>query len=218
MDADTRSVIKEACVDGYTQAIQAWKKGADRIELCADLTVGGVTPSMGTIAQTIKDVPLPIFVLIRPRGGNFHFSEAEFKIMLQDITLCKTLGVAGVVIGALDKNNQIDSRINTLIDCAKPMAITFHKAFDEIDDKLAAIDKITQLGCDRILSSASGISIYDHIEHFESLIQYAKNKITFVACGGVSDKNLKDVSNQLSTNEFHGKLIVGQLGKESGNE
>lgn len=213
MRETTKLIIKEACVDGYEQAKEAWQKGADRIELCADLSVGGVTPSMGTIAQTVQDIPLPIFVLIRPRGGHFHFSEAEFSIMRQDIELCKSLGVAGVVIGALDKHNQIDKRIQTLIESAKPMAITFHKAFDEIEDKISAIDEIKQLGCDRILSSASGRSVYDNIEVFESLIQYAKGKITFVACGGVSDKNLSDVSSQLSTTEFHGKLIVGELGQ-----
>lgn len=205
------SIIKEACVDGYEQAKRAWKLGADRIELCADLTVGGVTPSKGTIMQTVKDIPLPIFVLIRPRGGDFYFSDAEYAIMKTDIELCLQLGVAGVVIGGLTQDNLIDSRIQTLISAAGNMQITFHKAFDEIERKCDAIDELIKLGCHRILSSAAGQSVYDNIDLFQSLIKYAGDKIIFVACGGIKSSMLEDVSQKLPTTDFHGKLIVGDL-------
>lgn len=212
--ASNINILKEACVGSYQEAYRAWQQGANRIELCADLAVGGVTPSKGTIAQVVKDIPLPIFVLIRPRGGDFYFTDAEYHIMQQDIVLCAQLGVKGVVIGGLSADKQIDSRVKSLIESAGKMQITFHKAFDEIPSlnaKLSAIDQIISLGCHRILSSASGVSIFDEVETYKKLIGYADNRIKFVACGGVTDKNLPEAMTAIPTDEFHGKLIVGKL-------
>ena len=126
--------IYEACVGSYNEAVRAEKLGANRIEFCDNLSEAGTTPSFGNIKKAINSLKIPVMVIIRPRGGNFEYSEEEVEIMIEDIKICKELGAYGVVIGAL-KGDKID--LNTtkrLVEEAKPMNITFHMAFDEIED------------------------------------------------------------------------------------
>ncbi|MFC0180557.1 copper homeostasis protein CutC [Thorsellia kenyensis] len=206
-----RKIIKEACVGSYEEAMDAYKKGASRIELCADLNVGGVTPSFGTIKQSIKNIPLPIFVLIRPRAGDFFYTDDEFEVMRNDIKISREIGATGVVFGALTNNKLLDMRIQLLIDEADGLEKTFHKAFDEVEDKQQLLEQLIALKFHRILSSGSKSSFFDGLENLKILLKRAEQRIKLVACGGITEHNLEYAINNLETNEFHGKLIVGKL-------
>ena len=129
-------VLKEACVGSYIEAKKAYEKGADRIELCDNLTEGGTTPSFGTILLAKENIDLKIHVIIRPRGGKFVFTEEEIRIMEEDIEVCKKIGVDGIVIGVLTEDKNIDEvAVKRLIGKASDMSVTFHMTFDEIEDK-----------------------------------------------------------------------------------
>ena len=144
--------IYEACVGNYVEAIEAEKRGANRIELCDNLMQDGTTPSYGTIKLAVKKTNIPVMVIIRPRGGNFEYSSDEVEIMKEDIKVCKKLGAHGVVIGAL-KGKEIDlETIEALLQECEGLSVTFHMAFDEIEDKYKAIDKLAELGINRILT------------------------------------------------------------------
>ena len=137
------SILLEACVGCYEEAKRAEMLGADRIELCDNLEEGGTTPSYGTIYLAKKNINIPISVIIRPRGGNFVYSNDEFEIMKKDIIICKELGVETVVFGILNKNNTIDiDRTRELVDLAQGLKVTFHMAFDEIYDKFKALEQL----------------------------------------------------------------------------
>jgi len=147
------NIIKEACVGNYIEAKRAYENGANRIELCDNLGEGGTTPSYGTALLAVETLDLDIFPIIRTRGGNFVFTEEEIRIMEKDIEIFKNLGVDGVVIGALTRKNEIDEKaIKRLIQKAGDLNITFHMAFDEIEDKKAALDKLIELGINRVLT------------------------------------------------------------------
>src|SRR3954447_3679785 len=133
-------VVVEICVQGIESALAAQAGGADRIELCEDLAIGGVTPSAGTIAVACRRLAIPVHVLIRPRGGDFTYTEAEYEVMRHDVEVAKSLGAAGVVIGLLDPARAIDrERTARLIEAARPLCITLHKAFDHAADSIEAL-------------------------------------------------------------------------------
>ncbi len=124
-------MLLEICANSYQSAINAEKAGANRIELCAELAVGGITPSYGLLKKVMNDLTIPVHVLVRPRSGDFTYSDAEFQILKEDILICKELGVLGIVSGVLNLDNTIDlERTKELVETAKPMNFTFHRAFD----------------------------------------------------------------------------------------
>ncbi len=168
------SIIKEACVGNYIEAKKAYENGAHRIELCDNLGEGGTTPSYGTVSLAVETLDLDVFPIIRPRGGNFVFTEEEIRIMEKDIEICKSLGVDGVVIGALTEENKIDEKaIKRLIEKAGDLYITFHMAFEEITDKKAALDKLIELGIHRVLTRGGENSALDNMDTLKELIDYA---------------------------------------------
>ena len=179
-------MIKEACVESFEKALEAQNNGANRIELCENLAVGGTTPSYGTVKVCLEKLDIPIFPMIRARGGNFIYSKDEIEIMKEDIKIFKELGVKGVVLGCLTSDNKIDLELTKkLVNLAYPMEVTFHKAIDEIQNPLDYIDNL-----------------------INEMIKKSNGRLKIVVAGKVTKENLNGLSNLISANEFHGKLIV----------
>ena len=185
-------MLLEICANSYQSAKNAQIAGAQRIELCSDLSIGGITPSYGFIKQVISDLDIETFVLIRPRSGNFCYSEEEFEIIKQDIQICKTLGCHGIVTGVLKPDNTIDvKRTRELIELSKPLAFTFHRAFDIVPNPKDALDQLIDLGANRILSSGQHSKAIDGLENLIELKQRAKNRLTLLVGSGVNSENAK---------------------------
>ena len=202
-------MVKEACVGSYSEAVSAEKRGADRVELCDNLDVGGTTPSYGTIKTTVEKLKIPVFVMIRPRGGNFCYNKNEIEIMKKDIELCKALGVKGIVLGVLTKNDEIDyPLLKELIDLADPMEVTFHKAIDDLENPVLEIKKLAEIGVKRILSSGTKAKALDGKEILNKMIAEANDDITVIVAGGVTTDNFDEISKEIVSTEYHGKKIV----------
>ena len=205
-------ILLEACVGCYKEAKKAELQGADRIELCDNLGEGGTTPSYGTIYLATQNINIPIAVIIRPRGGDFVYSNDEFEIMKKDIVICKELGVETVVFGILNKENKIDiERTKELIDLASGLKVTFHMAFDEIDDKFEALKQLISMNVDRVLTKGCKTCALDGKNTLKNLVEKSDNRITILVGGGVTYKNYKELSNYIGCNEMHGSKIVGTL-------
>jgi len=205
-------IIKEACVENFIEAQNAEKLGANRIELCENLSVGGTTPSYGTVKKTIEKLNIPVFVMIRPRGGNFSYSSTEIEIMMEDIKIFKELGVKGIVLGVLTLDNNIDyPLLKTLLEVATGMEVTFHKAIDEVIHLEKEVENLANLGVSRILTSGGANSAIEGEKTLNNMIKLGKNKIKIIVAGGVTYKNLEDIKILIPSTEFHGKLIVGKL-------
>ena len=202
-------MIKEACIENFTEAFAAQKAGANRIELCENLQVGGTTPSYGTIKTCVEKLNIPSFVMIRPRGGNFIYSEEELEIMKTDIDSCKQLEVPAVVFGLLTKDGLIDEeKTRELIERSRPMKVTFHKAFDELSDPFEGLKILIRLGVDRILTSGTKPTAKEGTAILNQLIEQANGRITIIVAGKVTRTNLTELSQTIKSTEFHGKKIV----------
>jgi len=181
-------MLVEVCANSLESALNAEKAGADRIELCSELGVGGVTPSVGLITLVKKELNIPVHVLIRPRGGHFTYSDAEFEVMKADILACKELGVEGIVSGILMDDFSVDmERTQALVDLAKPMHFTFHRAFDWVAEPLEAIKQLEDLGVQTILTSGGETSAEKGVNHLD--VWQKQTSLTIMAGGGVSPKN-----------------------------
>lgn len=181
----------EICANSYQSAKNAQEAGAHRIELCQELSVGGITPSYDLLKKVIEELDIPTFVLIRPRSGNFVYSDDEFQIMKTDIQLCKDLGCKGIVSGVLKPDNTLDEeRTKVLIDLAKPLPFTFHRAFDEVKNPKKALSQLIELGADRVLTSGQKPTAEEGLELLKELHSIAENKITILVGGGVSAENV----------------------------
>ena len=202
-------MIKEACVESFEKALEAQNNGADRIELCENLSVGGTTPSYGTVKICLEKLNIPIFPMIRARGGNFVYSKDEIEIMKEDIKIFKELGVKGVVLGCLTSDNKIDLELTKeLVDLAYPMEVTFHKAIDEISNPLDYIDDLVNIGIKRILTSGGEATALEGKDLINEMIKKSNGRLKIVVAGKVTKENLNGLSNLISADEFHGKLIV----------
>ena len=202
-------MIKEACVESFEKALEAQNNGADRIELCENLSVGGTTPSYGTVKICLEKLNIPIFPMIRARGGNFVYSKDEIEIMKEDIKVFKDLGVKGLVLGCLTSDNKIDLELTKeLVDLAYPMEVTFHKAIDEIQNPLDYIDDLVNIGIKRILTSGGKATALEGKDVINEIIKKSNERLKIVVAGKVTKENLNELSNLISADEFHGKLIV----------
>ena len=202
-------MIKEACVESFEKALEAQNNGADRIELCENLSVGGTTPSYGTVKVCLEKLNIPIFPMIRARGGNFVYSKDEIEIMKEDIKVFKNLGVKGLVLGCLTSDNKIDLELTkTLVNLAYPMEITFHKAIDEISNPLDYIEDLVNIGIKRILTSGGKATALEGKDLINDMIKKSNGRLKIVVAGKVTKENLNELSNLISADEFHGKLIV----------
>jgi len=177
----------EICANSYRSANNAQKAGADSIELCSELAVGGITPSYGLLKRVMDDLTIPVNVLIRPRSGNFTYDDAEFDAMKSDIELCKKLGCNGVVTGVLNKDFTVDiGRTKALIDLSRPMSFTFHRAIDWTIDPNVAIEQLTDLGVDRVLSSGQENNALKGITLLEQLQWKVENRLIILPGGGIN--------------------------------
>ena len=202
-------MIKDACVESFEKALEAQNNGANRIELCENLAVGGTTPSYGTVKVCLEKLDIPIFPMIRARGGSFVYSKDEIEIMKEDIKIFKELGVKGVVLGCLTSDNKIDLELTKkLVNLAYPMEVTFHKAIDEIQNPLDYIDNLINIGIKRILTSGGKVTALEGKDLINEMIKKSNGRLKIVVAGKVTKENLNELSNLISANEFHGKLIV----------
>ncbi|WP_412985444.1 copper homeostasis protein CutC [Pontimicrobium sp. IMCC45349] len=193
----------EICASNYQSASNAQEAGADRIELCQELAIGGITPSYGLLKQVLDTLDIPVFVLIRPRSGNFTYSDAEFDIMKQNILLCKDLGASGIVSGVLNLDNTIDiERTQELIELSKPLPFTFHRAFDWTPKPVKAMYSLIEIGVERILSSGQQASAEKGLELLTKLKDKAQNRINILPGGGINSSNAS-IFKANSFNEIH---------------
>jgi copper homeostasis protein len=185
-------MILEICAATIQSAINAETAGAHRIELCSELAVGGITPSFGMIQEVLKQVSIPVFVLIRSRSGNFTYSEDEFEIIKADIIQCKKMGCAGIVSGVLNKDQTIDLvRTKELVELSKPLPFTFHRAFDWVPNPTEALENLIEIGVQRVLTSGQSATAEEGIEILIQLHQQANNRIQVLPGGGINENNVK---------------------------
>jgi len=183
-------MILEVCANSYQSAINAEKSGAQRIELCSELSIGGITPSLGLLKKVMYNLSIPVQVLIRPRSGDFLYSNAEFDIMKENILQCKELGCAGIVSGVLCADNTIDIKRNReLIELSKPMSFTFHRAFDVVPKPKESLLQLINLGANRLLSSGQKEKAEDGIDLLSELQKMAQNKLIILPGSGINPLN-----------------------------
>ena len=199
-----RGMKVEICVGDLASAMAAQAGGADRVELCDNLAVGGTTPSAGTIAEACRRLSIPVQVLIRPRGGDFVYSEPEVAVMRRDIEMAKALGASAVVLGVLTPEADIDrDRTAELVALARPLSVTFHKAFDQTRDPLAALDILIALGIERLLTSGGRPTALEGIDVLAKLVNHSGGKIAVMAGGRLSITTLEAVIQQSQVSEVH---------------
>ncbi len=204
----------EVCVDSIESAINAQNAGADRIELCDNLLEGGTTPSFGMIASVRDNLSIGLNVIIRPRGGDFLYSDPEFDIMRRDIDMCGEAGVNGIVIGILRADGTIDTdRTAKLIELAKPMSITFHRAFDVCSDPFIGLEDIIGTGASRVLTSGHKKTVPEGAGLIKQLVKQADSRIIVMPGGGLDDSNIGDMARVTGATEFH---LTGRKTVESG--
>lgn len=199
--------ILEICVDSVESAIASELGGAQRIELCSDLLEGGITPSVGLIDTVRAHATIDLSVMIRPRGGDFCFTPYEFDAMRYDIVAAKSLGANGVVLGLLHPDGRIDvDRTRQLVELARPMQVTFHRAFDMSANLHESLEHVIETGVDRILTSGSRHATVQRTETIAQLVQRAQNKVSIMVGGGVRQNNIQKIALGSGAKEFHCSL------------
>jgi len=203
------SFTLEICCYNYQSCIIAAAAGADRIELCADAFEGGTTPGFGTIKLVKENAGIDVFPIIRPRGGDFFYSEEEFAVMKTEIGLCRELGCEGVVIGMLKQDGTIDkTRCSKLVALAYPMSVTFHRAFDRALNPFEALEDIIQIGCERILTSGHKPVAPEGVQLLNDLVRQANDRIIIMPGSGIRAANIADVAKKTGAHEFHSSASI----------
>jgi copper homeostasis protein len=202
----------EICVGDVESAIAAEIGGADRVELCDNLAVGGTTPSAGAIEEATTRLKIPVHVLIRPRGGDFCYSECERSVMRRDIELVKRIGAAGVVIGVLNRDSTIDCPLMAeLFERARPLSITFHKAIDQTPDLEESLETLIDLGVDRILTSGGRPTALEGLETLTRLVDRAAGRIAIMAGGRLTLETLPTIIQKAGVREVHLGSAVNRI-------
>ncbi len=197
-------LILEICANSLTSALTAQLGGADRIELCENLNAGGTTPGFGTLSLARKFMYIPIHVLIRPRPGDFLYNDSEFATMKMDINACKELELNGVVLGILNEDGSIDKdRCRQLVELARPMSVTFHRAFDMCNDPIQALEDIIELGFDRLLTSGQSTQVPDGALLIHKLVAQAADRIKIMPGSGINAENLHLILRATLAKEVH---------------
>ena len=200
--------IEIACFN-LESALIAQKVGADRVELCADMSVGGTTPTIEIIQQAREHLTINLYVMIRPRGGNFVYSEAEFEQMKSEIETIKKLGVNGFVFGILNKDKTINIEQNkVLVELANPFPCTFHRAFDAISDYEKAVEDVISCGFSTILTSGTFPNVMEGKEVLKQLVIQANNRIEIMPGGGLRSTNVLELNEMVNANWFHSSAIT----------
>tara|TARA_Y100000766_G_scaffold194683_1_gene167388 strand:- start:460 stop:1095 length:636 start_codon:yes stop_codon:yes gene_type:complete len=202
-------MIIEVCAESYEYAMKAEKAGADRIELCKDLQSDGITPDYESAKRTIDSLNIPVFVLIRPRKGDFVYSNEEFELMKSDIVKFKEMGCKGIVSGIINDDKSIDiKRTKELVGLSRPLEFTFHRAFDIVSDPLNEIEKLIEIGVDRVLTSGQKNKAIDGLDFLEELRNISNNRIIIMPGSGISPMIIKKFR---SFSEIHGSFTKYHL-------
>jgi copper homeostasis protein len=200
------SILVEAAVDSLDDALAAVEGGADRLELCAALDVGGTTPSEDLMRSVLECVEIPVFAMIRPRGGSFVYTALELSAMRNSIDTARDVGVDGVVFGALDIRNLIDrSATESLVSCAQGFPITFHRAFDRVADQPEALELLIELGVHRVLTSGGAPDALTGADAIRDLVERAGDQIVILAGAGVREHNAREIVELTGVQEVHAR-------------
>ncbi len=206
-------MITEACVETFEEALLAQQRGAGRIELCSDLANGGLTPSNELTIKACSTLKIPVMVMIRPKAGDFVYTEEEINQMKQEIDFAKKAGAAGVVFGLLTPENKIDEENTQLLaEYADPLPVTFHKAIDVTENPVESVSILKKItGIKRILTSGGEETAMEGIETLKEMIKAAGTELTIIVAGKVTDQNINEIKKLTGASELHGKKIVGSL-------
>jgi copper homeostasis protein len=211
------TTLVEAAVDTFTSALEAQAEGVHRIELCGPLHDGGTTPSAGLIARCSEKLLVSVHVLIRPRAGDFVYSDDEIEIMAKDIAVAKEFGVDGVVIGALTADGEVDAgRMSELITMASPMRVGFHRAFDAVRDQDEALELLVSLQVDHILTSGAARTAADGADRIRQLVERAGDRIGIIAGGSITRVNAKEIVTKTGVQAVHGRAFQGMAAAVNG--
>lgn len=200
--------LVEAAVETLDSALAAERAGADRIELCNNLSVGGTTPGAELIGTVAERTRLPVFVLIRPRAGDFVYSDDEFDQMIRDIELSGKLGIAGIVTGTLTPDSRVDAECTrTLVKAAAGLPVTFHRAIDSTVNLPVGLEEAIEAGASRVLTSGGAATAVEGVDLIAALVGRARERITVIAGGGIREHNVRDVIARTGIREVHARLI-----------
>jgi len=200
------TVLVEAAVESLDDALAAMEGGAGRLELCAHLAIGGTTPTASRVESLLAAVDVPLLVMIRPRGGGFVYTETELTRMCEDVAMARALGAAGVVLGVLDEANRVDvDRTAALVTAARELPVTFHRAIDQVADRLEAIDSLASLGVARVLSSGGAETAIEGADELRAMTERAAGRLTIVAGGGVRGHNARALVERSGVREVHAR-------------
>jgi copper homeostasis protein len=195
--------LVECCANSIQSAIQGELGGANRVEFCTNLEVGGLTPTREDIATLIATIGIPIRILIRPKAGNFIYSTPELLQMIADIQFCKTIGCEGVVIGALNLSGSVNKeQTKAMVKAAKPMHVTFHRAFDEGNSLQQNLEDVIACGCDTLLTAGQNNSVSNGLSNLEKLVKLANNRIIILAGSGLNHSNSESLY-KIGISNFH---------------
>ena len=198
------TITIEVCVDNIESLLTAQQSGANRIELCSALALGGLTPNAGFVQKSIDLTTIPLYTIIRPRAGDFVYSEQEIDIMVSDIKFMKLLGIEGVVIGALTSDGDIDeAALKRLMSASRDIGVTFHRAFDLCNDPKQALEILINAGCERILTSGQQAKAEQGCELIKQLVAQADGRISIMPGAGVNPKNAKKIIALTQVKELH---------------
>lgn len=196
--------IIEICLESVESVIAAEKGGADRVELCSDLFEGGLTPTIGTVKTALRKSNIKINAMIRPRGGDFCYSDEEFEVMKEDIRAFKETGINGIVFGILTPEGDVDvKRSKEIIELARPLAVTFHRAFDMTRDPYKSLEELIELGVDRVLTSGQEATVPEGADLLEELVQIAGDRIIVMPGCGITERNFPKLRDKIKAKEYH---------------
>lgn len=200
-------MVLEVCIDSVESAIAAERGGAARVELCSDLLEGGITPGAGLIASVRGRIAINLFVMIRPRGGDFCYTEFEFEVMREEIAHARHLGANGIVLGLLDEQGCVDVlRTQKLVELARPLPVTFHRAIDMTPDLSAAMEDVVATGASRILTSGGAPDATRGIRQIARMVEAANGRIAIMAGGGITAEKIVAIAENTGATEFHSSL------------
>ncbi len=210
------AILLEVCLDSVASAVASENGGALRVELCGSLGDGGVTPSAGLIATVRKGITIAMHVLIRPRPGDFCYTADEFDVMKRDILLAKQLGANGVALGILDRQDRVDvPRTKELLELARPLSVTFNRAFDVTADLSSALEDLVKSGADRVLTSGGKKTAEEGADVIARLMKESAGRVGIIACGTIREGNVASLIEKTGVREVHARLETVVPGSEA---